>query len=153
MPGMEPAITPHLPSEGDVRPENRATVPPGMTAPRSPSGPSAPIDVPLPVYLAIASMALRAEDLAPAATPPGERPFVGYDRERAIYARLRPELLARAEGRFVVLVGEELEGPLDTFDEALHHGWRRFGRGPLYIKQVLTEDPAFESVGEPSCRS
>lgn len=153
MPGTEPGITPHLPPEGDVPTESQSTVPPGETASKTMRDPSAPIDVPLPVYLAIASLALRAEDLAPALTPPGERPFVGYDRERATYARLRPELLARSEGRYVVLVGEELEGPVDTLDEALRAGWRRFGRGPLYVKQVVAEDPAFESVGESACRS
>lgn len=103
--------------------------------------------------MVISSLALRAEDLAPAETPPGERPFRGYDRERAAYARLRPELLARDKGRYVVLVGDEPEGPVDTFEEALRAGWRRFGLGPLYVKQIVAEDPADGPVGQPSSRS
>jgi hypothetical protein len=113
----------------------------------------APVHLPWPAYADIASLALRAEALTPAETSPGQRPFVGFDRERAGYARLKPELLARAEGKYVVLVGEDLEGPVDTFEDALRAGWRRFGLGPLYIKQILAAEPAAEAVGDPSCRS
>jgi hypothetical protein len=74
----------------------------------------AAVDLPLPAYAAIASLTLGAEAPAQAETPPDQRPFLGYDRERVVYARLRPELLARAEGKYVVLVGEDLEGPVDT---------------------------------------
>jgi hypothetical protein len=72
------------------------------------------------------------------------RPFLGYDRERAAYERLKPELLARAEGKFVVFVGEECEGPVETFPDALRAGYRRFGLGPLYVKQVLAVEPVDE---------
>jgi hypothetical protein len=115
--------------------------------------PAAPVHLPWPAYARIASLALRAEDLAPVEAPSGERPFVGYDRERAAYARLRSELLDRAEGRYVVLVGDEVEGPVDTLEEALRAGWRRFGLGPLYVQQIGAEEPAAEAVGDPSCRS
>ena len=121
----------------------------GPEADRSPT----PIDLPLPAYSSIASQALRAEELVPDETPAGERPFVGYDRERSAYARLRPELLSRAKGRYVVLVGDELEGPVDMFEEALRVGWHRFGLGPLYVKQVVAEEPGVEGVGQVSCRS
>jgi len=109
--------------------------------------------LPSPVYAEIASLALRAEALTPAVTPPGERPFVGYDRERAAYARLKPGLLSRAEGQYVVLVGEDLEGPVDTFENALRAGWQRFGLGPLYVKRVLAEEPDSKAAGDTSCRS
>lgn len=153
MPGVESGPSAPLSSDRDVPTEREAAVLPGEAVVKATHGSSTPIDVPLPVYAAIASLALRAEDLAPAETPPGERPFVGYDRERAAYARLQPELLASAEGRYVVLVGDDLEGPVDSFDEALRAGWRRFGLGPLYVKQILAEEPTTEAVGEPSCRS
>lgn len=92
----------------------------------------------------------------PDSPPPSEglRPFRGYDRERAAYARHKADLLARFEGEFVVAVGDELIGPYETFEAALRAGWRRFGPGPLYVQQVLEEEPIAE-VGhdiEP-CRS
>jgi uncharacterized protein (DUF433 family) len=114
---------------------------------------AAPVAFPLPAYAAAATRALTAGELASAETPPG-RPFLGYDRERAAYARLKPGLLAHAPGKYVVLVGEEVEGPVDTFGDALRAGWRRFGLGPLYVKQVLAEESPFaEVVGGPSWRS
>ena len=72
------------------------------------------------------------------------RPFTGFDRERSTYSRLKPDLLARARGQFVVIVGDDCEGPLPTFGDAERAGYRRFGFGPLYIKQVLDEEPAQE---------
>jgi hypothetical protein len=76
--------------------------------------------------------------------PPGQRPFTGFDRERSEYERRKPGLLKMFEGQFVVLVGEELAGPADTFEEAIGEGYRKFGLGPLYIKQVLEVDPVAE---------
>ena len=137
-PHSSPGVTPGLQAAG-------ATNISGPEANRSPT----PIDLPLTAYSSIASLALRAEELVPGETPVGERPFVGFDSERSAYARLRLELLSRAEGRYVVLVGDELEGPVDTFEEALRVGWHRFGLGPLYVKQIVAEAPD----GETSSRS
>ena len=69
------------------------------------------------------------------------RPFVGFDREQATYERLKPALLEAAEGRWVVIVGDEIVGPVDDIDEAIRAGYKRFGLGPLYIKQVLAHEP------------
>ena len=80
---------------------------------------------------------------SPAAPP--RRPFTGFDRERETYERLKPELLARAEGRYVVVVGDAVAGPFETFGEARRVGYARFGSGPLYVKQVLAVDPVVEA--------
>jgi hypothetical protein len=66
---------------------------------------------------------------------------VGFDRERATYERHKPELLRTAEGKWVVIVGDELVGPLESDEEAERAGYRRFGLGPQYIKQVLAQEP------------
>jgi hypothetical protein len=85
---------------------------------------------------------------------PTRRPFTGFDRERDAYERLKPELLARAEGKYVVFVGDLFEGPLETFEDALRAGYGRFGLGPLYVKQVLNEQPIVEvSRDFQSCRT
>jgi hypothetical protein len=67
--------------------------------------------------------------------------FAGFDRERATYEQLKPELLAQAEGKFVVIVGDEVVGPLETDEDAERAGYARFGLGPLYIRQILAEEP------------
>ncbi len=71
----------------------------------------------------------------------GRRPFVGFAVEREFYRRRKPELLADHEGRYVVIVGEELLGPFETSREAERAGYARFGLGPLYIKRILAEEP------------
>ena len=68
-------------------------------------------------------------------------PSSGSIASAAIYERHKPELLKMAEGKFVVIVGDELVGPLETDEEAERAGYARFGLGPLYIKQVLAEEP------------
>jgi hypothetical protein len=81
------------------------------------------------------------------------RPHAGYDTERAAYARLKTGLLETALGRFVVLVGNDLAGPFDDFPTAYVAGRRRFGPGPLYIKQILADEPVFEPVSLEPCPS
>ena len=75
------------------------------------------------------------------AVPVAVRPFTGFDRERSTYHRLKLDLLATAQGQFVVIVGEDVDGSVATFGDAERAGYRRFGFGPLYIKQVLIEEP------------
>jgi hypothetical protein len=84
------------------------------------------------------SQAEPSSDLAPTSEV---RSFTGFDLERSTYTRLKSGLIVRAEGQFVVIVGEAIEGPFSTFGDAERAGYRRFGLGPLYIKQVLAEEP------------
>jgi hypothetical protein len=81
------------------------------------------------------------------ATPPGAttrrepRPFLGFDREKATYERCKASLLEESEGKWVVIVGEEVIGPFEDMSEAMSAGYRRFGLGPLFIKEVLAQEP------------
>jgi hypothetical protein len=69
------------------------------------------------------------------------RPFVGFDREKATYERIKPAMLENAEGKWITIVGEEVIGPFEDMEEAVRAGWRRFGLGPLYVKQLLAQEP------------
>jgi len=90
----------------------------------------------------------------PGAPTQARRQFVGFDLEVATYVRLKPELLSRFPGKFVVIVGDEVEGPVETFREALRAGYRRFGLGPLFVKQILTVEPVVEVTRDiVPCRS
>ena len=80
----------------------------------------------------------------PGVTTQVRRPFSGFDLETATYVRLKPELLSRFPGKFVVIVGEEVEGPVESFREALRAGYQRFGLGPLFVKQILAVEPVAE---------
>jgi hypothetical protein len=74
----------------------------------------------------------------------GRRPFLGFDREQNAYARLKDELLARFEGKYVVFVGDDELGPFDSHTQAELAGYEKFGLGPLYIKRVQADEPAIE---------
>lgn len=96
---------------------------------------------------------LTAEEFAKSPTPPGQRPRTDFKCEREEFRRVLPELLSKAEGQFVVLVGKEIEGPVATFEEAIRAGWRRFGLGPIYVKQVVTEELENALSGCAPCQS
>jgi hypothetical protein len=90
----------------------------------------------------------------PEAPVEARRQFIGFDLEVATYARRKHELISRFPGKFVVIVGNEVEGPVDTFREALRAGYRRFGLGPLFVKQILTVEPVVEVTRDiVPCRS
>jgi hypothetical protein len=69
------------------------------------------------------------------------RHFEGFDLEQVTYECHKLELLKVAERKFVVIVGNELVGPLETDEEAERAGYSRFGLGPLFIKQILADEP------------
>lgn len=86
--------------------------------------------------------AASVADEATASPPPDRtRLRTNYDTERAAYRSRKPDLLRESPGQFVVLVGEELIGPFPDFPTAHLAGLRRFGLRPLYIKQILAEEP------------
>ena len=90
----------------------------------------------------------------PGAPAEARRQFVGFDLEVATYARRKHEFISRFPGKFVVIVGNEVEGPVDNFREALRAGYRRFGLGPLFVKQILTVEPVVEVTRDiVPCRS
>ncbi len=89
-----------------------------------------------------------AESSAPGPSHGERRPFLGFDREVATYERHKPELLEMAEGKWVVVVVDEVVGAFDDIVQAERAGLKRFGAGPLYIKQVLAQD--LQAVGLPT---
>jgi hypothetical protein len=84
---------------------------------------------------------------------PRARPFVGYAVEQSAYQARKAELLRSAPGAFVVFVGDEMIGPFPEFQIALRDGLRRFGRGPLFIQQVLAEEHSTSTGASDSCPS
>jgi len=86
----------------------------------------------------------KSRNPGPSSPPPTDRhpPFVGFDRERETYARLKASLMERAEGLFVVIQGEDVEGPVETYGDALRAGYRRFGLDrPFVVQQILAVEP------------
>ncbi len=68
------------------------------------------------------------------------RDYLGFDREIASFDRVRTSLCDQFPGKYVAIVGDEVEGPCDSFRDALRSGYARFGLGPLYIKQLVEQE-------------
>jgi hypothetical protein len=80
---------------------------------------------------------------------------MSLDRELAAYrSNLARLLQEQAEGKFVLVHGDEIAGVYPTQDEALHAGYDRFGLDPFLVKRVQeTEKPVFVSRGVRPCPS
>lgn len=63
-----------------------------------------------------------------------------FEAETETYNRLKPELIAKFEGKFVLIKGKELVGVYDTPDAAYADGLRRLGNVPMLIKGVQREE-------------
>ncbi|HLN33571.1 MAG TPA: hypothetical protein VK395_37945 [Gemmataceae bacterium] len=66
---------------------------------------------------------------------PVSQGFSGYDRELQTYSKELPKLLAY-EGRFVAIRGQEIVGPVQTYEDALEIGYERFGLQPFLVKRI-----------------
>ena len=63
-----------------------------------------------------------------------------YRDERATWERLKPELLAEHEGKFVLIRGTEVAGIFETFDDAVEFGFGRWGYVSLYVHKIAAEE-------------
>jgi len=93
-------------------------------------------------------------EVGAAPRPIGARGKTDYSIERTAYQRRKAELLCKFAGEYVVFVGETMLGPFPEFGVAHREALRAFGRRPLYIKQVLAEEPIVElGAAGIACRS
>lgn len=65
---------------------------------------------------------------------------VMFEAERRTYEEHLPELLDSV-GKFVLILGEEIGGPFDTYAAALEAGYERHGVQPFLVKQVTAVEP------------
>jgi hypothetical protein len=61
-----------------------------------------------------------------------------FEQELAVYHANLIELLPYA-GRFVLIRGEEIQGPFSGPEQAWQAGCRLYGRAPFLVKQIRSE--------------
>lgn len=66
---------------------------------------------------------------------------MALEQEMRLYFDIRPELVAEALGRWVLIKGPELVGVFGTQEEALAEAVDRFGTETVLIRQVLDPEP------------
>jgi hypothetical protein len=69
------------------------------------------------------------------------------EQEWETFVQRRAELLSRARGQYAVIKGDVIAGTFADEDEALAHGYERFGPGPLLVIQVTEEDEVLSFLG------
>jgi hypothetical protein len=77
--------------------------------------------------------------------PPGtEKPTIPLEKEIETYDNRLPELL-KDEGKFVLIVEEQIVGIFDTFEETMKAGYSRFRSQPFLARQISKTDPIIKS--------
>ncbi|MGD0039843.1 MAG: hypothetical protein ABSE84_05370 [Isosphaeraceae bacterium] len=75
------------------------------------------------------------------------------ERELAIYNENLMDLLTN-EGKYVVVHGETIQGPFDTYEDALRAGYDKFGVVPFLVKRISRVEPIqYFSRDLPTCPS
>ncbi len=59
-----------------------------------------------------------------------------FAEELAAYAVAKPDLLIAYEGWYIVVKGEQILGPVMTYDDALRVGYEAFGLMPFLVKKI-----------------
>ena len=59
------------------------------------------------------------------------------DAELQTYEKNRESLLGSAEGKFVLIKGDQIIGVYESKMDAINQGYRQLGHVPFLVKQVL----------------
>jgi len=62
------------------------------------------------------------------------------DAELRFFEAHRTELVARAEGKYALVKGNELAGIFESQTEAIRAGYEKFGNQPFLVKQISVVD-------------
>ena len=62
------------------------------------------------------------------------------ERESAVYCENLMDLLTN-EGKYVVVHAEKIDGPFDSYEDALQAGYDKFGVVPFLVKKISRVEP------------
>ena len=71
-----------------------------------------------------------------------------FERERAAFQRLLPELLESHRGEWVAIVDEQLVEFGSSFSSVIVRVRQRFGQRPVYVREIL-EQPRIYKISSP----
>ncbi len=66
---------------------------------------------------------------------------MALETELHFFEARKEELLRHHEGKYALVIGEELLGVFDSREEAYKAGVEKRGNVPMLIKQILREEP------------
>lgn len=59
------------------------------------------------------------------------------EQELRTFEDHKAELISKARGRFVLIKGEDICDIFETREDAIRHGYERFGNTPFLAKEIL----------------
>jgi len=62
------------------------------------------------------------------------------DRELQTFRKELPELLASAEGKFALVVGDKILGTFEAYGDALQAGYAKVGVDPFLVKKITASE-------------
>ncbi|HJT78155.1 MAG TPA: hypothetical protein VJ739_13205 [Gemmataceae bacterium] len=96
------------------------------------------LDLVLESDLRALQQAQRRGDLAE--STPASPDFFALERELRTYRRELPGLLGHAEGKYVVIHGDRVNGVWETYEDALQAGYERYQLNPFLVKQICARE-------------
>jgi hypothetical protein len=82
----------------------------------------------------------HAESSGTESSPSPRESALPFARESAVYDAHLIDLLD-SQGKYVLIYGEEITGPFETFDEALDVGYDKYGLELFMVKQIHKAEP------------
>ncbi len=74
--------------------------------------------------------------------------------EQATYEKNRDQLVAKHDGKYVLIHGEQIDGAWETYEDALKAGYEKYGLKPFMVKQVSGTENVFYFMRDiPVCPS
>jgi len=65
---------------------------------------------------------------------------MALEHERKVYETHLMDLLAN-EGKYILVRGDDIAGPWDSYVEALQHGYDLYGPVPFLLKKIQRSEP------------
>ena len=65
-----------------------------------------------------------------------------FQKELETYRKALPNWVEE-EGRWTLILGDEIAGVFDTFAEAVDHGYEKYGLAPFMVKPIHQVEPVY----------
>lgn len=80
---------------------------------------------------------------------------MALERELAAFNRVLPTLIGESEGRFALILGEDIKGVFDSYADALQQGYKEAGLDtPFLVKKIsIVGDTAHYSRPFAACQA
>lgn len=59
-----------------------------------------------------------------------------FEEELKTYEAHKDELVAKGDGKYVLIQGSELAGIWETYEDALQAGYGRYGLKPFFVRKI-----------------